>query len=285
MKIVVTHTSPDWDAIGGVWVLRKFLPGWQHASVEFVAAGSRSERVKNVTDFENTAVVEIGDTEIIHVDTGLGPLDHHQTSDDNVCGTSRAWDYVKEQLAKSGSAFTPEHLDAVQRIVHQITENDHFKEVFLPDADADYHDFSLLGVLEGLKQERPEEDDYYVEFGSKCLDAMMHWFVAKGWAEEESKKGMEFQTKWGKALGIETHSSEVTKLAQKKGYMVVVLKNPKRGNVSIKARPYEKGKPDVDLTLLSEKLHKIDPEATWYLHVSKKMLLNGSKQKPKYGTK
>ena len=37
----------------------------------------------------------------------------------------------------------------------------------------------------------------------------------------------------------------------------------------------------IDLTLVYEKLRKMDPSATWFLHVSKKMLLNGSVKNPK----
>ena len=41
MKIVVTHTSPDLDAIVSVWLIKKFLPEWQDARSEFVQAGDR----------------------------------------------------------------------------------------------------------------------------------------------------------------------------------------------------------------------------------------------------
>jgi len=37
----------------------------------------------------------------------------------------------------------------------------------------------------------------------------------------------------------------------------------------------------VDLTSTYEKLRKMDPVATWFLHVSKKMLLNGTPKNPK----
>jgi len=41
MKIIVTHMSPDWDAITSVWLLKKYLMGWQEAEVRFVPAGQR----------------------------------------------------------------------------------------------------------------------------------------------------------------------------------------------------------------------------------------------------
>ena len=66
------------------------------------------------------------------------------------------------------------------------------------------------------------------------------------------------------------------------GYVVVVRRDPRKGYLRIKARP-DKDEKDkgVDLTLAYEKLKKMDPSATWFLHVSKKMLLNGTTKNPK----
>ena len=87
MKIIVTHNSPDWDAITSVWLLKRFLPGWEKAVVEFVPAGEKSEkrnpsaslRARGLENRIEEAIEKVGDEEIVHVDTGLGPLDHHQT--------------------------------------------------------------------------------------------------------------------------------------------------------------------------------------------------------------
>src|SRR5947209_4451968 len=99
MKIIVTHSSPDWDAITSVWLLKKYLLGWQEAQVQFVPAGERlaesgkrkAESTLNASLLTLHSIEQIGEDEVIHVDTGLGPLDHHQTSDDKVCGASLAW--------------------------------------------------------------------------------------------------------------------------------------------------------------------------------------------------
>jgi hypothetical protein len=285
MKIIVTHTSPDWDAIGSVWLLKKFLPGWQDAAIEFVPAGQRSDRVKKFDELPEDPIVAIGDDEIIHVDTGMGPLDHHQTSDQNVCGASRCWDFVREKIMHASGEDKEKWQDkekAVDRIVKIIVAIDHFREVFWAEAAADYHEFSLLGVLDGLKLYKPDKDDYYVEFGIECLESLLHQFENRGWAEKEiAEKGVQFETKWGKGIGFETINDTVLKLAQKTGYDIVVRKDPRKGYVRIKAKPASGGRPDIDLTLVYEKIKKIDPEATWYLHVSKKMLLNGTPKNPK----
>ena len=186
-----------------------------------------------------------------------------------------------------------------------VVDIDHFKEVFWPDATADYHEFSIISVLDGLKLRKPNEDDYYVEFIIVCLDAILNEFENRIWAETEiNQNGIKFDTRFGKGVGFETINDSVIKLAQKIGYVIVVRKDPRKGYVRIKAMPWSnlkvkseglkiKDKKDtqlstfssqfkeIDLTLVYEKLSKMDPEATWFLHVSKKMLLNGSAKNPK----
>lgn len=290
MKIIVTHTSPDWDAIGSIWVLKKYLAGWQHAMIEFVPAGEISERIKGKQVEYHGAVVKIGDDEIIHVDTGMGPLDHHQTERQDVSAAGLSWQYVQKELEKAGDHFTSEHKEAIGRMIKIIVDTDHFREIFWPDSASDYIDFSVLAALDGMKLMRPDQDSYYVEWGVETLNSLLHYFENKIWAEREiAINGREFTTKWGKAMGFETINDSVIKLAQKKGYMLVVRKDPRKGYVRIKARPLaesrsmnqESREKDIDLTLVYEKLKKIDPEATWYLHVSKKMLLNGTAKNPK----
>jgi len=282
MKFVVTHTSPDWDAITSVWVIKRFLPGWNESEVKFVNAGERLSNHK--FDAGSTDPIEkIGDDEVIHVDTGLGPLDHHQTSDDKVCGASLSWEYVKSIIESQSDVSEKwnEKSEAILRMVKVVVDLDHFKEVFWENSSADYHDFSLFGVLEGLKLQKPNQDDYYVEFGMQSLDAVLRNFENKMWAEKEiESNGIKFETKWGKGIGFSTINDTVLKLSQKMGYMIVVRKDPRKGYVRIKARPTQE-KQQIDLTLAYEKLRKIDPDATWFLHVSKKMLLNGTAKNPK----
>jgi hypothetical protein len=71
MKTVVTHIGPDLDAITSVWLVKTYFPGWEEAHMAFVPAGTtlRGEPPDS-------------DPEIIHVDTGFGDFDHHQTDED-----------------------------------------------------------------------------------------------------------------------------------------------------------------------------------------------------------
>lgn len=283
MKIIVTHMSPDWDAIGSVWLIQKYLPGWENAKVRFVPAGQRlGKQELRIRNQGKDPIELVGEDEIIHVDTGLTPLDHHQTQNSSVSAASLTWEYVRSVLEKTGNSLTDEHIEAVSRIVKFIVDTDHFKEVYWKDAAADYHEFGLLGLLEGYKLLKQSQDMEYVNFGTVCLDAMIHTFENKIWAEKEIKeKGIEFNTRYGKAMGFETLNDTVLKLAQKMGYVLVVRKDPRKGYVRIKTLPSTDQDKGLDLTLAYEQLRKIDPDATWFLHVSKKMLLNGTPKNPK----
>ena len=275
--------SPDWDAIGSVWLIKKYLSGWQDAELKFVPAGQRlGNQESGIRNQGKDPIETIGEDEVIHVDTGLTPLDHHQTQDVNISAVSLTWDYVQQIAKIAGNKLTPEHIEATTRIVKIIVDTDHFKEVFWKDADADYHEFSLLGLLEGYKLQKPGQDAEYVNFGISCLDALVHTFENRIWAEKEIKeKGIEFETKYGKGMGFETLNDTVLKLAQKKGFVLVVRKDSRKGYVRIKTIPATEKEKGVNLTLAYEQLKKIDPDATWFLHISKKMLLNGTPKNPK----
>lgn len=283
MKIIVTHISPDWDAITSTWLIKKYLSGWHDAEVRFVPAGTRlGGQEPKVMNAGEDPIEVVSNDEIIHVDTGLTPLDHHQTQDRNVSAASLTWDYVRENLEKTGSPLRSEHKEAISRVVKVIVDTDHFKEVFWPDAAADHYELNFLGLLDGLKYEKPGQDMTYYEFGVQCLNAFVAEFENRIWAEKEiEEKGVKFQTRFGPGMGFETLNDTVLKLAQKMGYVLVVRKDPRKGYVRIKTLPEHEDKKGADLTLVYEQFRKIDPEATWFLHVSKKMLLNGSPKNPK----
>src|SRR3990167_12563 len=160
MKIIVTHSSPDLDAITSVWLLKRFLPGWEDAVVKFVPAGERIQNSKfKIQNSKLSGPIEIinGD-EVIHVDTGLGPLDHHQTPDTNVCAASLTLDFIKRTNNKQQSTVNKDKMEAIGRMVKVVVDVDHFKEVFWKDSTADYHEFSLVGILDGLKIQKPDQD-------------------------------------------------------------------------------------------------------------------------------
>ncbi|MEK7592300.1 MAG: hypothetical protein AAB508_02785, partial [Patescibacteria group bacterium] len=256
MKTIIVHIGPDLDAITAIWLVKTFFPGWIEASIGFVPAG---KTLKDLPPDDNG--------EILHLDTGFGKFDHHQT-DADICASTLVYEVIKKNSGKDPS---------LERIVTLVNDIDHFKEVYYPNPTADYWEFSLVGQIDGWRLLYSEDPQKIVALGMEALDAIYKIFQNKIWAEKEIKEiGKEFDTKWGKALGIETVNDEVVHLAQKMGYMVVIRKDPNKGYMRLKSRPER----DIDLTEAYEKLKKQEPESTWFLHASKHMVLNGSSKNP-----
>jgi len=258
MKTIVTHLSPDLDAIAAVWLTKQYLPHWQDAQVVFVSSGS----------LWNEIAVD-SDPDVIYVDTGLGKFDHHQTTD-HTCATKKVFNYLKYE-----GNIPSKYVDGLSRLVALITQLDHFAEVAFPEASADRYDICLHQLVGTLKYV-VGSDDRVVLSMLPLLESAQTLFVNKVRAESEIKDGFIFNSRWGKSIIISTDNKEAMKLAQKMGYMLVVTKTRDKGYVRIKIPPFVKQ----DLEPLYQKIIKVDAKAYWYFHVSKHMLLNDPAQKP-----
>lgn len=265
MKTIVTHYNPDLDAITAIWLVKKFMKGWESAEVVFVPAGGTYNNEK----------VDVSDN-IIHVDTGFGRFDHHDT-DENTCAAKLVWEFIKSQNQISNlKSEDIQMIEAVDRLVNVVNDIDHFREVYWSKPDSDYYDFGLERIIDGWKILYPDKNLLFIEWGQDCLDGMLTTFKNKVWAESEIEKATKFETKWGKGIGFETVNDEVIHLSQKKGYVIVIRKDPRKGYLRIKSLPDKK----IDFSDIFEKLREADPDATWFLHVSKHMILNGSAKNP-----
>jgi hypothetical protein len=256
MKTIVTHIGPDCDAITSVWLVKTFLPGWEEASYAFVPAGKTLE---GKSPDENP--------DIVHVDTGFGKFDHHQTNADT-CAAKLVYEAVREEHGPD---------PALERLVALVNDIDHFREVFYPNPTADFWNFGLEAMIDGWRLLYSDNPIRIVDLGMNALDGIYKQFQNKVWAEKELKeKGVEFATKWGRGMAVETTNDDVVHLAQKMGYMVAVRKDPKKGYLRVKAFP----KPEIDLSEVYEAFKKEEPDATWFLHASHHMVLNGSSKNP-----
>lgn len=272
MKTIVTHFAPDVDAVASVWLLKRFLPGWDEAEVAFCPAG---KTLKNM-------VVD-SDPDIMHVDTGMGMLDHHQTSADT-CAALLTMKFISSEIQNPKSKIQKKRNhnnnfpdEAMERLTDVVNDIDHFREVYFPNPNSDFYDFGLVSMMDGWKLLYPDNHYKLIDLGMTCLDGVYKTFQNKVWAQEEIKKvGVEFETKWGKGIGFETLNDEAVRVAQRMGFILAVRKDPKKQYVRIKAQPESKA----DLTVCYNIYKKKDPTATWFLHASKKMVLNGSIKNP-----
>ena len=282
MRRIATHKSCDIDAISSAWLLKRFYPNWDGAEIVFVNAGEGLPGHAEAEPGSDNAIEMIDGVETIHVDTGMGALDHHQTSNSNTCGASLTLEFI----LKNPESNLHKHeikLEAVKRIVELVIDDDHFQEIYYPDANHDIYEFGLDATIQGYKLNHQKDDESLVQFIFETLDAILQNLEKKIWAEREIKeKGIEFESKWGKAMAVETINDEVLKLSQMMGYRLAVRKDPNEGFVRIKAVPDKRNAESlgIDLTDTYNKLKALDPDSTWFLHVSKRMLLNGSSKNP-----
>ena len=255
---IVTHISPDLDAIASSWMIARYLPDWESADHAFVPAGETLDN-EPVDSKPN----------IIHVDTGLGRFDHHQLKVRS-SATKRVFDYLAEE-----GHIKEKDILAVEHMVLIVTEIDNFGEVHFPDPTNDRYSFCLhefVYPLRGLLS----SDKELINMVFLILDSILFTVKNNIQAKKDIEAGLVMNTAWGKTVVMETKNEGAVKYALKSGYEMVVRRDPQTNHVRIKTQPNKK----YDLTTLYKKILKADPSATWFLHISKNMLLNGSSKKP-----
>jgi len=263
--VLVTHHSPDLDAIGSIWLFKRFdAQHYATAKVAFVNPGEK------ITDNEITQL-ESTSSHVTHVDTGLGEYDHHQPERGqlHICASSLVYDHLC-QLHPDLAAD-----QALKTLVEFITDIDHFGEINWPDSGNLRYSFMIHELISGKDNVDPHDDDSQMQFGLACLDgayATLKEEVAA--AEIIVSDGQPFDTKTGSCLAIATANGATVKRAQKQGIDLVIRKDPHLGNITIKAQPNSK----FVLKELADKIKARDSVGTWFYHASGKMLLNGSKK-------
>jgi hypothetical protein len=264
-KLLVTHHAPDLDAIGAVWLFKRFdAQHFADAKVAFVNPG------ETIT-LEQAEEFGCQLHEVTHVDTGMGEFDHHQPErgELHICASSLVYDHVcniHPDLKNDA---------ALKLLVEYITDTDHFDEVFWPEAGEYRSNLILHELVKGPEHVDPHDDLSQLHFGMQCLDASLgnlREYVSA--LEILESRGQEFTLAGKKCLAIETHNDATIKIAQKKGFAMVVRKDQDAGNIRIKARPDA----PFDLRDVAPKVMEADPKATWFAHGSGKMLINGSKK-------
>ncbi len=254
-KIIVTHKNPDIDALASIWLLERFLPGWAEAEVRFVPAGGTLDGADPDAD-----------PGVLHVDTGMGALDHHQRK-----GFSSASRLVLAKVVKE-RPLKKDDKKALKRLVLQVTEMDNGRDSAWPEPESDRHEF----MLNNLVINNSEAQDFW-QVGLRCLDKVFQIMKSKVKAEELiEKEGIFFETRWGKAVGVLTGNDQVIQVGLRQGYVLVAKQNPKTNHLRIYSR-FDRG---VDLRKAYKEFKKRDPESTWYLHTSRCLLLNGSRSNP-----
>ena len=184
-------------------MIKRFLLGWQEAEIDFISAGST---------FNNEPVDSNAD--ILHVDVGLGKLDHHQAND-YFSATKLVFEYLLKM--RKGEKLSPLDEEALNLMVKVVNEIDNAGELTWEEIKEPRYEFYLHELFLGLRG-LGDSDLEVMEYGLKSLDAVLHNLKNNLKAKEEIKKGQEFKTIWGKGLALESGNEAVLQEGEKQGY-------------------------------------------------------------------
>jgi hypothetical protein len=242
--VLVGHLHPDLDCLGAMWILRRW-GGLNDAALRFVPAG---------TTLGGVAVDS--DPHIIHVDTGLGRFDHHDVADVSLSAS---------ELTRRAVASDDRIL---QRMVEAITRLDHARA----EGGTALNIIDLIGGLNLLYPDTPEKVAAVVFMN---LDAWYAFEQKQLSLEVAFGSRIEFDTPWGFGIAMESDDGGSSRLAFGAGAVLYVYRDGK-GNMGIVAR----SRSTIDLTQTYHDLEHIDPDADWYLHPSKRLLVCGTLKSP-----
>lgn len=233
------HVWPDLDCLAGLWMLRRW-GGYAAAPLRFVPGGTRVP----------------GDQPWVHVDTGGGPFDHHDSADR---GLSSA-ELVRRSVRPDDWAL--EHLAAA------ITADDHALA-------GDSGPLRARDLIAGLNLRFPDQPEQVLLAIEPCFEA---WYAAAAQREEQRRAfadRIEFDTPWGLGVAVESAAGVASRDAYGMGAVLFAYRDP-RGWMGVAAQ----ARSAVDLSGAYATLLRIDPGADWYLHPGRRLLLCGSPKAP-----
>ena len=227
-----------------MWILRRW-GGLADALLRFVPAGTTL----------NGAKVD-SDPQIIHVDTGHGRFDHHHIAD----VTLSAAELVRRAVAPDD--------EVLRRMTHTVTLLDHAR------AEGGTAP-TICDLIAGLNLLYPDTPETVALTTFVHLDAWYAYESRQVNLEAAFARRVEFDTPWGPGVAMESDDGGSARLAYGTGAVLYVYRDGK-GNMGIIAR----SRAPVDLTPVLRDLRRIDPQADWYLHPSKRMLVCGTPKAP-----
>ncbi|NJK78412.1 MAG: hypothetical protein HC893_00990 [Chloroflexaceae bacterium] len=229
-----------------IWILIR-LGGAAHAELVFVAAGSTlANRPPD------------NDPAIIHVDTGGGRFDHHQTAD----GALSAAELVRRE-------FAPNDL-ILMRMVNYVTRLD----------NASYHGrdmpfFNINDLIDGYNALYPNRPHHVAQAMMPNFDAWYEHEQRQVRLEQAFARRLEFNTRWGLGIAMQSDDGASSRLAYNYGAILFAYRD-RNGYMGIAAQR----RSPVDLQPVYVDVKRIDPHADWYLHPGHRLLLCGTPKAP-----
>jgi hypothetical protein len=242
--VIVGHLSPDIDCLGAIWVLRRW-GGLADATLRFVPSGQTLDQQPVDSD-----------PLVTHVDTGRGRYDHHAAVDHSLSAT----ELVRRAVAPDDRVL--------QRLAQDVTRLDHALATGGTAPD-------ICELIDGFNLLYPDAPATVAQAMFANFDAWYAFEAKQVRLETAFADRIEFDTPWGLGIAMESEDGGSSRLAFGAGAVLYVYRDAK-GNTGIAA----KSRAPVDLTPVLRELRRLDPEADWYLHPSRRLLLCGTPKSP-----
>jgi hypothetical protein len=132
--------------------------------------------------------------------------------------------------------------------------------------DPNYTSFSIPAILRGLWLVH-KDDEVLMRRGMEIVAAVVEQLNERAKFDVDWDKRIDFQSAWGKAVGVHSSFRGSDVFAYHYGYALRVQTDPTKAFGDFRAPANS----TVDLTAVYERLNELEP-GTWYLHQSKKIL-------------
>lgn len=250
---IVTHRRPHLDEVCAIWLIKKYWPQFSEAEVEFVSTGpTGGERWNDIAPDSNPFVIYVG--------VGQGQFDEHKGDRDD-SAASLVW--AETQARANLSKWEKQ---AVSRIVSYVKEEDMAKYI-----TNDLHQFGLPTIVSGLYGVNKKDSAIVCTVGYEIMEALMFEMLKRLYAEKDWEGRVEFDTQWGRGAAVVSDIPGVERIAFSQGFVLLASHNKAQTYYGFRADPHSA----VDLTDLAMRVKQREPEASWFLHQSKKLLLCG----------
>ncbi len=254
MSIIVTHCNPHLDEVVCIWMIRRFLSDWSQCTIRYIPTNPKGGAVLSPDQ----------SPEIMYIGVGRGKFDEHKGNLDESATTLVHAFLLREKKIKLSTV----ERDALAELVAFVNDDDHGKHITDPHSEFSYSAANAYMPKTGASSKK------ILEAGTLYLDGVFSCLVEKHTLERDWVKAKRFKTAWGMAVALQTQASPKTVLrrATREKIQIAVVVNTQNKFRSIRAIPAS----HADFTDAFTRVHAREPQAEWYLHHSKRMLICGS---------
>ena len=264
--MIITHMSPDWDAITSVWLLKRY-GGMEDHDVVFVNTGNPDPAVLAAA----AAVVDTGR----ELDPTRRRFDHHHLPGEQSNQTCAAFQ-VFQHVAPNGELDHLAPLNAL--ILNGDTGGRNY--------GAEWSRLTGIHALLSVRKARRETDDQLLAWGMAVLDDLAAHLKARDDARRTLDTHMIYQSTDGLFVALRNAPQGATFAAFEQGARLVLFANEAENAIGL-MRAGEWQEPHcgglVDLLIVDSQVSAdiITETDTWFLHPAGFFAGRGTKKAPR----